>query len=41
MYLYLTGPPNSPPMDFLLLINKTIITMRASEQKIVTENAKL
>lgn len=35
------GPPNSPPTDFLLLKTNTKTARAASEQNIVTLNARL
>lgn len=40
-YLGTRGPPNSPPMALLLRTNKMRMAIAASEQKSVTENAKL
>jgi len=35
------GPPSSPPTGFDLLASNITMAARASEQKIVTENARL
>lgn len=41
IYLKYFGPPSSPPTTFDLLNNNISMAIKASEQKIVTENAKL
>jgi hypothetical protein len=41
IYLKTFGPPSSPPTTFDLLINNINMATKASEQKIVTENARL
>lgn len=35
------GPPSSPPIALHLLIKRIMIAIKASEQKSVTEKAKL
>lgn len=41
IYLKSFGPPSSPPTGFDLLASNITMAARASEQKIVTENARL
>jgi hypothetical protein len=41
MYLGTGGPPSSPPMALFLRMSKIMMAIRAPEQKIVTEKAKL
>lgn len=41
MYFMTGGPPSSPPTALLLRISRMMIAIIASEQKIVTEKAKL
>lgn len=41
IYFATGGPPSSPPMALLRRIRRIMIAIAASEQKIVTENAKL
>lgn len=41
IYFITGGPPSSPPTALLLRASRIMIAIIASEQKIVTENAKL
>ena len=41
IYFGIGGPPSSPPIALHLLTNRIKIAITASEQKTVTENARL